>query len=91
MLLFRGDGVDALQEAIGILDNLVLAVGRVEHGAEGWPIARSTIDVQKLLGMFELVGCQEILTEAVAQVHIDLVEAALAIAELLEVEIDVLT
>ena len=40
--------------------------------------------------MFELVGSQEILTEAVAQVHIDLIEAALAVAELLEVEIDIL-
>ena len=35
VLLFRGDGVDAFQESVGILDNLVLAVGRVEHGAEG--------------------------------------------------------
>ena len=34
MLLLRGDGVDALQKAVGILHNLVLAVGGMEHGAE---------------------------------------------------------
>ena len=31
VLFLRGDGVDALQEAIGILHNLVLAVGSMEH------------------------------------------------------------
>ena len=34
MLLLRGDGVDALQEAIGILQNLVFAVGGMEHGTK---------------------------------------------------------
>ena len=35
MLFLRGDGVNALQEAVGILLNLMLAVGGVEYGAEG--------------------------------------------------------
>ena len=35
VLLFRGNGVDALQKAVGILHNLVLAVGGMEHGTEG--------------------------------------------------------
>ena len=34
-LFFRGDGVDALQEAVGILHDLVLTIGGVEDGAEG--------------------------------------------------------
>ena len=35
MLLLRGDGVDTLQEAVGILQDLALSVGSVEDGAEG--------------------------------------------------------
>ena len=31
MLLFCRDGVDALQEAVGVLHDLVLTVGSVEH------------------------------------------------------------
>ena len=41
--------------------------------------------------MLELVGGHQILLELVAQVNVNLIEATLAIAELLEVEIDVLT
>ena len=35
VLFLRGNGVDMFQEAVGILLNLMLAVGGVEHGAEG--------------------------------------------------------
>ena len=40
--------------------------------------------------MFELVGGHQILLELVAQVNVDFIEAALAIAEFLEVEVHVL-
>ena len=40
--------------------------------------------------MFELVGGHQVLLELVAQVNVNLVEAAFAVAELLEVQVDVL-
>ena len=40
--------------------------------------------------MFELVGSHQELLELVAEIDIDLIEAALAVAELLEVQIDIL-
>ena len=40
--------------------------------------------------MLQLVGGQQILTELVAEVDIDLVEAALPLGELLEMHIDIL-
>ena len=35
MLFLCGDGIDALQEAVGILHNLVFSVGSMEDGTEG--------------------------------------------------------
>ena len=46
--------------------------------------------MQGVLCVFELVGGHQVLLELVAEIDIDLVEAALAVAELLEVEIDIL-
>ena len=39
--------------------------------------------------MLELVGGHQVLLELVAEIDVDLVEAALAVAELLEMEIDI--
>jgi len=40
--------------------------------------------------VLELVGGHQVLLELVAQVNVNLIEAALAVAELLEVQIDIL-
>ena len=46
--------------------------------------------MQRQFRMLQLVGGHQVLTELVAQVNVDLVEAALALRELLEVHVDVL-
>ena len=46
--------------------------------------------MQRQLRILQLVGGHQILFELVTEVNINLIEAALAVAELLKVEIDVL-
>ena len=41
----RENGVDAFQESVGVLDDLVLTVGRMKHGTEGGPVAHNTVCV----------------------------------------------
>ena len=47
--------------------------------------------MQRQLRMLQLVGSQQVLTELVAEVNIDLIEATLTFSELLEVHIDIAT
>ena len=55
----------------------------MEYGTEGWPIASHAVDVQFVFRMDSLRSSQQVLTELVAQVNIDFVETALAIADIL--------
>ena len=90
MFLLGWDGVDTLQKSVRVLLYLVFPIGGVEDCTESRPVARDAIDVQPVFLMERLRRSHQILFELVAQVNVDLVEAALAVAELLKVLVDVL-
>ena len=65
-------------------------IGGVEDCTESRPVARDAIDVQPVFLMERLRRSHQVLLELVAQVYVDLVEAAFAVAEFFEVLVDVL-
>lgn len=81
MFLFRWDGVYPVKEAIWILLDLVVTVGRVENGTEGWPVACNGVGVQPLFLVDGLWSGIKVLHELVAQVNVYLPEGAFPFAE----------